>query len=74
MGMLFGGTPSAPPPPPPPANPPTIANAQVQGQGGNQKSRAAAAAGAMGFSDTAKTGPQGLADTITPVAKSMLGS
>jgi hypothetical protein len=57
MGSMFSpppaATPPPPPPPPPPANPPTMANAQVQQAGAANKAKNAAG---MGFNGTDITG------------------
>jgi hypothetical protein len=72
MGSIFGSTPKVPtlPMPPPAAHPATLADAAVQGAGGNTKAGGAAANG-MGSDGTIKTSPQG---TPAPtIAKTLLG-
>ena len=74
---LFGGGPSAPATPvlPPAAAPPTLANPAVSMAGADQRSKAAAAAGA-GFDSTLTNvgGAQGLQPAADQTAKrSLLG-
>ena len=79
MSALFGGGPSIPappvvPPPPPAATPPTFANPNVAQAGANQRTRAAAAAGA-GFGGTVQNqgGPAGLVEPATTAPRTLLG-
>jgi hypothetical protein len=72
MGFLMPDAPAAPPPPPPlppAANPATVASGQPQAAGAKARASAAAAEG-QGFSNTEKTGGQGIA--APSVAKAQL--
>ncbi len=66
--------PPAPPPAPPAAPPPPAAATTPSAQGAQAAARAAAAAAAgMGFSDTLRSGPQGVAPGTTSAPKLTLG-